>query len=83
LFFADKFAKLQSDLEAVYNQYTNLKDIANKQMELVGKFYEGIEKDMDNAQAFMENCKNRRRNMALTSGRMEVRNRDKRARLPQ
>jgi hypothetical protein len=55
LFFADKFAKLQSDLEAVYDQYTSPKDIANRQMELVGKFYEGVERDMDAAQAFMEN----------------------------
>jgi hypothetical protein len=55
LFFADRFAKLQSDLEAVYDQYNSPEDIANRQMELVGKFYEGVERDMDAAQAFMEN----------------------------
>jgi hypothetical protein len=55
LFFADKFAKLQSDLEAVYDQTSNPDEIARRQMELVGNFYAGIEKDMDMAQSFMEN----------------------------
>jgi tape measure domain-containing protein len=55
LFFADKFAKLQDDLAAVYENTTNPEEIARRQMELVGKFYAGIENDMDVAQAFMEN----------------------------
>jgi septation ring formation regulator EzrA len=55
LFFADKFAKLQDDLSAVYDKTNNPEDIARQQMELVGKFYAGIENDMDAAQAFMEN----------------------------
>jgi hypothetical protein len=55
LFFADKFAKLQADLEAVYDNTVNPEEIARRQMELVGKFYAGIENDMDAAQSFMEN----------------------------
>jgi tape measure domain-containing protein len=55
LFFADKFARLQDDLAAVYDKTNNPEEIARQQMELVGKFYAGIENDMDAAQSFMEN----------------------------
>jgi tape measure domain-containing protein len=55
LFFADKFAKLQDDLAAVYDRTESPEAIARQQMELVGKFYAGIENDMDAAQVFMEN----------------------------
>jgi hypothetical protein len=59
LFFADKFAKLQDDLAAIYDKTNNPEDIARRQMELVGKFYEEIEGDMDAAQSFMENWQKR------------------------
>lgn len=56
LFFADKFAKLQKDLEAIYGQVgKSPEEIANEAMQLVGDFYNGIGDDMDAAQAFMEN----------------------------
>ena len=57
LFFANKFAKLQKDLEAVYGATDDPEEIARRQMELVGKFYETIGSDMEAAQAFMENWK--------------------------
>lgn len=55
LFFADKFKKLQSDLEAVYGSNKSEEDIARASMDLVGKFYQNIGKDMELAQGFMEN----------------------------
>lgn len=56
LFFADKFAKLQKDLEAIYGQTgKSSQDIAGEAMQLVGDFYNNIGNDMDAAQAFMEN----------------------------
>lgn len=55
LFFADKFKKLQSDLEGVYGSNKSEADIARESMGLVGKFYQNIGKDMELAQGFMEN----------------------------
>jgi len=55
LFFADRFAKLQKDLEAVYGEAGNPEEIARKQLDLVSQFYNTIGNDMDAAQAFMEN----------------------------
>lgn len=55
LFFADKFKKLQSDLEGVYGSNKSEADIARESMDLVGKFYQNIGKDMELAQGFMEN----------------------------
>lgn len=55
LFFADKFKKLQSDLESVYGSNKSEEDIARASMDLVGKFYQNIGKDMELAQGFMEN----------------------------
>jgi len=55
LFFADKFKKLQNDLEAVYGSNKSEADIARESMDLVGKFYQNIGKDMELAQGFMEN----------------------------
>lgn len=56
LFFADKFKKLQSDLEAVYGQEDkSSEEIARDAMKLVGDFYSGIGKDMELAQDFLEN----------------------------
>jgi tape measure domain-containing protein len=55
LFFADKFAKLQKDLEAIYGETSDPEAIARRQMELMGAFYQTIGADMEAAQAFMEN----------------------------
>jgi hypothetical protein len=55
LFFAGKFEQLQKDLEAVYGNTVDPEEIARKQMELVGDFYNTISGDMEAAQAFMEN----------------------------
>lgn len=55
LFFADKFKKLQSDLEGVYGSNKSEADIAREAMDLVGNFYQNIGKDMELAQGFMEN----------------------------
>lgn len=55
LFFADKFKKLQSDLENVYGSNKSEADIAREAMDLVGRFYQNIGKDMELAQGFMEN----------------------------
>lgn len=55
LFFADKFKKLQEQLEGVYGSGKDEEAIAREAMDLVGKFYQGIGKDMELAQGFMEN----------------------------
>lgn len=55
LFFADKFKKLQSDLEAVYGSNKSSEDISRESMDLVGQFYQNIGSQMDLAQGFMEN----------------------------
>lgn len=55
LFFAEKFKGLQKQLETVYGSGKDEKDIAHEAMNLVGKFYQGIGKDMELAQGFMEN----------------------------
>lgn len=54
LFFADKFKKLQSDLEAVYGSNKSSEDISRESMDLVGQFYQNIGSQMDLAQGFME-----------------------------
>lgn len=55
LFFADKFKKLQEQLEGVYGSGKDEEDIAREAMDLVGNFYQNIGKDMELAQGFMEN----------------------------
>lgn len=55
LFFADKFKKLQEQLEGVYGSGKDEETIAREAMDLVGKFYQNIGKDMELAQGFMEN----------------------------
>ena len=57
LFFADKFARLQDDLAAIYNTTSDPQKIAQRQMELVGDFYSTIGDEMDAAAAFMEEWK--------------------------
>lgn len=57
LFFAEKFKKLQADLEKIYGSGKTEEEIARESMKLVGEFYEGIGKDMDSAQAWMEQWK--------------------------
>jgi hypothetical protein len=44
-------------LEAVYEQTDDPEEIARRQMELVGQFYNTLGGDMEAAQAFMENWK--------------------------
>lgn len=55
LFFADKFKKLQEQLEGVYGSGKDEETIAREAMDLVGKFYQNIGNDMELAQGFMEN----------------------------
>lgn len=55
LFFAEKFKKLQEQLEGVYGSGKDEADIARESMDLVGNFYQNIGKDMELAQGFMEN----------------------------
>lgn len=55
LFFADKFQKLQNQLEAVYGSNKSEEDITREAMDLVGKFYQNIGSQMELAQGFMEN----------------------------
>lgn len=55
LFFADKFKELQKQLEGVYGSGKDKDEIAREAMDLVGKFYQNIGKDMEHAQGFMEN----------------------------
>lgn len=55
LFFADKFKDLQKQLEGVYGSGKDEDVIAREAMDLVGKFYQNIGKDMELAQGFMEN----------------------------
>lgn len=55
LFFADKFKKLQEQLEGVYGSGKDKETIAREAMDLVGKFYQNIGNDMELAQGFMEN----------------------------
>ena len=59
LFFADKFAKLQKDLEAVYGSGKSSEEIANDAMNLIGSFYDNIGTEMDKAQSFLEEWKSR------------------------
>lgn len=57
LFFAGKFDKLQKQLEEAYGSGKSEEDIARDAMNIMGDFYAGIGKDMDQAQEFMENWK--------------------------
>lgn len=57
LFFAGKFDKLQKQLEAAYGSGKSEEQIAKDAMNIMGDFYAGIGKDMDNAEEFMENWK--------------------------
>jgi tape measure domain-containing protein len=64
LFFADKFKDLQNDLKAIYEssvqgetEAERAKRIGEESSALIGNFYQGIGKDMEHAQGFMENWK--------------------------
>lgn len=57
LFFAGKFDQLQKQLEAAYGSGKTEEQIAKDAMNIMGDFYAGIGKDMDQAQEFMENWK--------------------------
>lgn len=57
LFFADKFAKLQADLEAIYSDTSDPQEIARRQMALIGNFYSTIDDEMAAAQDFLEQWK--------------------------
>ncbi|MDH8702365.1 ABC-type transporter Mla subunit MlaD [Dysgonomonadaceae bacterium PH5-43] len=57
LFFADKFAKLQADLEAIYSDTSDPEEIARRQMALIGNFYSTIDDEMAAAQDFLEQWK--------------------------
>lgn len=53
LHFSKKFAKLQEDLEKTY-ELGDSQSIANKQMELMDKFFNSVGTDMENAQKWLE-----------------------------
>ena len=55
LFFAGKFDKLQKQLEAAYGSGKSEEQIAKDAMDIMGDFYAGVGKDMEQAQDFMEN----------------------------
>lgn len=55
LFFAGKFDKLQKQLEAAYGSGKSEEQIAKDAMDIMGDFYVGVGKDMEQAQEFMEN----------------------------
>ena len=55
LFFAGKFDKLQKQLEEAYGSGKSEEQIAKDAMNIMGDFYAGVGKDMDQAQEFMEN----------------------------
>lgn len=62
LFFADKFKKLQSQLEVIYGsekagetEKQRTERIGKESASLVGSFYQGIGSQMELAQGFMEN----------------------------
>ena len=55
LFFAGKFDKLQKQLEEAYGSGKSEEQIAKDAMNIMGDFYAGVGKDMDQAQQFMEN----------------------------
>lgn len=57
LFFAGKFDKLQKQLEEAYGSGKSEEQIAKDAMNIMGDFYAGVGKDMDQAQNFMENWK--------------------------
>lgn len=57
LFFAGKFDKLQKQLEEAYGSGKSEEQIAKDAMNIMGDFYAGVGKDMDQAQDFMENWK--------------------------
>lgn len=57
LFFAGKFDKLQKQLEEAYGSGKSEEQIAKDAMNIMGDFYAGVGKDMDQAQEFMENWK--------------------------
>ena len=70
LFFAGKFDQLQKQLEAAYGSGKSEEQIAKDAMNIMGDFYAGIGKDMDQAQEFMANWK--LQSVASISGRMKT-----------
>lgn len=57
LFFAQKFKKLQEDLEKIYGSGKSEEEIAKDSMALVGQFYDTVGTNMDQAQAWLEQWK--------------------------
>lgn len=57
LFFANKFKKLQSDLERIYGSEKSSETIVKEAMDLVGSFYQNIGSNMNMAQDWMLNWK--------------------------
>ena len=73
LFFADKFEALQNDLKKVYSDTESInnpeersKEIAKKQMAVVGSFYGSIGTEMEAAQVFLEEWKNNGKNQGFS-----------------
>lgn len=59
LFFADKFDDLQSQLKEVYGSGKSEEDIANDAMSLISDFYSSIGSNVDAAQAWMQEWKDK------------------------
>ena len=64
LFFAEKFAKLQNQLEGIYSssragesENQRAERVSREAADLIGVFYQNIGSDMELAQGFMENWK--------------------------
>ena len=57
LFFADKFAKLENDLKAIYDGNKSEEDIAMEQMNILEEFYNSMGGTMENAAEWMEDVK--------------------------
>ena len=57
LFFADKFAKLENDLKAIYDGGKSEEQIAMEQMDILEDFYNSMGGTMENAAEWMEEVK--------------------------
>lgn len=57
LFFADKFAKLENDLKAIYDGGKSEEQIAMEQMDILEDFYNSMGGTMENAAEWMEDVK--------------------------
>ena len=57
LFFADKFARLENDLKAIYDGNKSEEDIAMEQMAILEEFYNSMGGTMEDAANWMEDVK--------------------------